>query len=290
MGMTGEELDAQLGGVKLDRAKLLVINAIGCVPPKDVHRNEANMRDAAKACRPWMLSILRKHVDVGRKVPCLAMGKWAGFMVTGHAQAIGDARGFLRKTKRLNPLILTWHPTFALFRNPWVAGDFIVDLDRFARATRGELKRLPRVNIDPTVKELSVLLKHAFITVDIETGAAHPDRPWTGKDPTQNTLKVLGLGVPHKGFAIWWAKARPGVREFVKKLLADRKILKVWQNGEWFDKRVLRRFGFKLRNAKADTRTMRRAMVSTSRLSLAYMGSIYLDVPPWKEKTEDGKE
>lgn len=290
IGMTGTELDEQLEHVKLDRTKLLVINAMGCMPQVGVHRSEETMREAAKACRPWMLSILRKHVPTHHRVPALAMGKWAGFLVTGKAHAIGNRRGFLRKTKRLNPLILTWHPTFALFRNPWVSGDFLVDLDRFARAVRGELKRLPRTNINPSEQDLLPLLHAPFVTVDIETGAAHKDQPWTGKDPTQNTLKVMGLGVPSKGYAIWWDKAKPGVQQLVRKILASKRILKVWQNGEWFDKRVLRRLGFKIRNAMADTRTMRRAISSTSKLSLAYMGSIYLDVPDWKAKVEDGKE
>lgn len=290
IGMTGQELDERLEEVKLDRTKLLVINAMGCMPPAGVFRSEATMRDAAKACRPWMLSILRNNVPTDRSVPALAMGKWAGFLVTGKAKAIGGARGFLRRTKRLNPLILTWHPTFALFRNPWEAGNFLTDLDRFARATRHQLRPLPRVNINPTVEDLKHLLKAPFVTVDIETGAAQKDKPWTGKDPTQNTLKVMGLGVRGAGFAIWWDKAQPGVQRLVRKILASEDILKVWQNGEWFDKRVLHRLGFKLRNCMADTRTMRRAISTTSKLSLSYMGSIYCDLNAWKEKADDGKE
>lgn len=289
VGMTGDELNMVLAENSLARNKLIIVNAMGCMPPSGM-RTEPNMRAAANACKPWMRSILRLRIKKGRTLPTLAMGKWAGFLITGKARAIGDARGFVRRLRgRYTPLILTWHPTFALFRNPWVQADFEADVDRFSRATRGELEPLPRAFIKPTLKQIKALWNEPFITVDIETGARHPTLPWTGKDATQATLKVVGLGTPNKGYAMWWKDTKFVVKREVSRLLWSKRILKVLQNGHWFDRRIMRRFGLKIRRM-IDTRDMRRALSTTSKLSLGYMSSIYLDVPAWKEKIDDGKE
>ncbi len=288
-GRTGEELDALLASNHLPRSKLLLINAMGCMAPPSM-KTEANMRAAAEHCKPWVQSMVKEYVRA--KVPTLAMGKWAGFVATGNAQAVGDKRGFLRwDSKKLRPLILTWHPTFALFFNPWEAANFSADLDRFARATRGKLQKPPKeLNIAPTLAEIKALWKEPFITVDIEAAARHPKQPWTGLDPTQARVKVIGLGTRTHGYSMWWAGAHPKVRAEVKKLLASKRILKVLQNGWWYDIRILKRFDLVLRNVR-DIRDMRRSLVTTSKLSLGYMASLYLDVADWKAKAgEDGKE
>jgi ribonuclease D len=77
------------------------------------------------------------------------------------------------------------------------------------------------------------------------------------------------------------------LHSIVKRILENPEILKILQNGPWFDNRVLTRYGIAVCNFM-DTRDMRRCLVSTSRLSLAYMTSIYTDFPAWKE-TEDDK-
>lgn len=287
VGMTGDELNLVLAENGLPRSDLFIINAMGCQPPLGM-KNEINMRAAAKACRPWMYSIIR--ATIRRPKPTLAMGKWAGFLATGKARAIGDARGFIRRVnKRLTPLILTWHPTYALFRQPWAMADFMTDMDRFARVVRGELEPMPRAVLKPTIKQIAKLASEPFITVDIETGAATRAFPWTGKDPTQATLKVIGLGTANVGYSMWWADQSDEMKVLVRRLLRDPRIVKVMQNGYWFDRRILKRFGFTIRNVR-DTRDIRRALSTTSRLSLGYMASTYLDVPPWKEKADDGKE
>lgn len=289
VGMTGDELNMVLAENNLARSKLIIVNAMGCMPPSG-QRTEPNMRAAANACKPWMRSILRNRIRPGRQLSTLAMGKWAGFLITGKARAIGDARGFVRRLRgRYSPLILTWHPTFALFRNPWVQADFEADVDRFSRATRNELEPLPRAITKPTLRQIHGLWEEPYITVDIETGARSPEESWTGKDATQATLKVVGLGTRNTGYAMWWQSTSIEIKREVKRLLASKRILKVLQNGHWFDRRILKRYGFRIRNM-IDTRDMRRALSTTSRLSLGYMSSIYLDFPAWKEKIDDGKE
>jgi ribonuclease D len=185
---------------------------------------------------------------------------------------------------------MTWHPTFALFYNPYEKGAFMADLDRWARAIKGQLV-IPEVklNIKPTLQDLVALRGEPFITCDIETGGRSPSTPWTGKDPTQAKLKVVGFGTPEGGLAIWWDDATKQMRDETRRLLADPSILKVLQNGPWFDNRVLVRYGMQVNNYM-DTRDMRRAISTTSRLSLGYMGSLYLDIEDWKLKGGDDEK
>jgi hypothetical protein len=146
------------------------------------------------------------------------------------------------------------------------------------------------LNIAPTLRDIKALWREPFITVDIEAAAARPDRPWTGLDPTQAKVKVVGLGTPEVGLSMWWPSTSAAIKREVRKLLRSRRVLKVLQNGWWYDIRILERFNLTLRRV-VDLRDMRRALVTTSRLSLGYMASIYLDVGDWKDKGgEDGKE
>jgi uracil-DNA glycosylase family 4 len=288
VGYTGEAFTEELGKADVDRADLLMTYAIGCTPP-DGLKTTTNMLAAAKACRPWIRSIIKPHIP--KKTPTLTMGKWASFLVGKKALAVTNRRGFINyKHPRYSPWIMTWHPTFAIFHDPFRLGEFRVDVDRWARSMRGELVR-PKVKliIKPTLQDVQALWDEPFITCDIETGAAGRFKPWTGKDPTQATLKVLGLGTSKVGLAIWWEDASWPIKKEVEALLADKSILKVMQNGWWFDMRVLSRYGIKVNNM-ADTRDMRRAISVTSRLSLGYMGSLYLDIEDWKLKGGDDEK
>ncbi len=288
VGYTGEALNEELGNVDVDRRELLVTNAIGCLPP-DGLKTTSNMLQAAKCCRPWMRSIVKPAVPRG--TPTITMGKWSSFLIGKKALAVTNRRGFINyKHPRFSPWIITWHPTFAIFRDPFRLGEFRTDLDRWARSMRRQLV-VPRTEliIKPTLKQIQALRSEPFITCDIETGARSRFAQWTGKDPTQATLKVVGLGTPKRGLAIWWDGARADVKQEVASLLADPRLLKVMQNGWWFDVRVLKRYGLPVNNMR-DTRDMRRAISVTSKLSLGYMGSLYLDIEDWKMKGGDDEK
>lgn len=186
------------------------------------------------------------------------------------------------------PLIVSWHPTYAYFHNPYEWGAFDCDLQRFARLIKGELEAPPRaLIIEPTVDDVKRLVAESeFIAYDIETAPEHPSEPWTGKDPTRARLKSIGLGNDKWALAHWWSGGML-VEEEIKRVLEDSNILKVGQNISWFDDRVLARYGIHPRNTM-DTRDMRRVLCSTSPLSLSYMVSLMADFHAWKD-TDDGK-
>ena len=125
------------------------------------------------------------------------------------------------------------------------------------------------------------------IAVDIETGAAKPDEPWTGKDPTRATLKTIAFGHADGGVSCHWDTCPADVRRYVAEILADPAHTKVFHNGPWFDLRVLRRYGLAVRGWQ-DSRDLRRALSSTSRLSLRYLGSLYCDISNWKDEEDEG--
>ncbi len=179
--------------------------------------------------------------------------------------------------------INTWAPAHAFFSSPYEAANFEVDLQRLGKMVRGTLEPGPsRIITNATHHDLAELVRLGLpLAVDIETSAGPGMGSWTGKDPTRCGLKCIGFGTCQTGISMMWEEMTDTDRLLVAEVLMDPAILKVLQNGPFFDIRVLARFGMKVVNFK-DTRDMRRALVSTSKLSLSYMTSIYTDFPAWK--------
>lgn len=270
-----------------DISKFAVLSAIACEPTS---KSDSKLRQAVKCCAPKFDS---EYAAV-KHLPTLAMGKWAVGAVNRvrhgkfRPQTIKNGRGFLRDH---NTLIHTWPPVYALFQNQWERGNFEVDVHRFVRMTKGILDlREPELKHD-CLETLKALTKEKVVAVDIETRAETPNESWTGKDPTRARLRRIGIGSETLAVSID-ANLFMGPGEFrdtFSKLVGGHSTLKILQNGWWFDVPVLNRYGFEVNNI-ADIRDMRRALYTTSLLSLRYMASIYCDIPNWKpEKDEDGK-
>lgn len=177
--------------------------------------------------------------------------------------------------------LATYTPGFAIYGQPYEAGTLAVDVQHFGLMLRGQTPKPMTKVIVTKVSDLEFLTGEEWFTCDIETGAVHPDQPWTGKDPTQARLKMVGFGTESVGATIIWSTASDAVKARVKWLLETRTKLKSFHNGHWFDIRVLRRYGMKVRRV-IDTRDMRRAQSSTSRLSLGFLSSIYDFTNNWK--------
>ena len=187
-------------------------------------------------------------------------------------------------------LLTTWPPTFAFFRNPWVWGEFRDDLRRFKRMMDGKLDPLPRAMI-PSVAAVKALAAGPFVTVDIETAQAKPGPRyrWTSKNPLLAKLKLLGLGNTEWGISIIPSIHVDAYRLACKLILANPKVVKVWQNGDWYDLRCLAEHGVVIRGRNEDTRDARRALVATSDLDLGSLATYYTDPDPWKKKEEASK-
>lgn len=284
VGTTGRELDRQLSRAGIPRHKVHVLNATACRPPAG--KTDQMLGRATKCCQPLFRQLLATAKG-DTNSPTLAMGKWAAWAVTNKAQATETARGFLRDDN----VLITYHPTYAFFRNPWVKGDFEIDLVRFKRLIDGKLQPPPIVVTEPTIADLhtlidSIRLNGYKVAVDIETGPEEGDSEgFTGKDPTRATLKTIALGTDTYACAFTWPITN-GIWSIVNGILIDPAVTKILHNGEWFDKRVLLRYGIELVNT-IDTREIRRALVATSGLSLRYLAQTYVDFPAWKELEDE---
>lgn len=279
-GRTGKWLDTQLVAAKLDRGDLTIINAIGCQPGKGL-KTDTNMGKAASACWP----MFEHQYAPYRKHHVLAMGKWASYAANGQSPVtIETGRGFIRPRRQPGAsLIVTWHPTYAAFYNPWKAGEFINDLQRFQRLLNNQLELAPKTRIRASVSDVERLARQSggWLACDIETRAPPGEPPHLGKDPTRADLRTIALGTPDLGISYWWGSDQQ-VQAAIVKVLHNEKIMKVFHNGHFFDLRVLERYG--VRPAPViDTRDMRRAVSATSRLSLRFLASVYSDFAPWKE-------
>jgi hypothetical protein len=159
-------------------------------------------------------------------------------------------------------LISTLHPTYAFFHNPWELGNFMVDLDRFARMIRGELEPGPKkINIHPNARDVAKFHKWALahpdegIALDIETAPERAGKEWgyTGKDPTRCKLKVIGIGNCEVALSYKWRNNGSRIERAFRALLEDDRVLKILHNGDWFDLRVLDRYALPVRST-FDTR------------------------------------
>lgn len=186
--------------------------------------------------------------------------------------------------------IVTWSPAQAFFGMPYEAANFIIDVQRFARAMSGSLEPSPQVIVRASVDDLRALARLGEpIAVDIETAPRDDMGSWTGKDPTLAKLRTLGFGTCMRGLSFVWTDADDETRAEAARIIESPALLKVVHNGIYFDNRVLARYGMRMTNFH-DTRDMRRALVSTSRLSLAHLTSIYTDAPAWKVADDPNSE
>lgn len=187
------------------------------------------------------------------------------------------------------PKIEALHPGTAFFGLPYENGTFRADVARWGRMIRGELgPDLLNAKANGTAEDFKRIVAESggTVAVDIETGPSRSDEPWTGKDPTRALLRTIAIGNKNGGVSCHWDSADSATRAAVAGILRDDATIKVFHNGPWFDLRVLARYGLPVARWE-DSRDLRRALSSTSRLSLRYLGSLYCDIRNWKDEEED---
>lgn len=282
-GQTGKQLEQEQDQVGLSTHTAITLNVIACMPPQQ-GKTEALMGKALKCCRSAFEAQIARYGNL----PALVMGKWAarGYAAWANTKlpkgGINKGRGFIRD----NPLtgakwIWTWHPTYALFREPYAWGAFSVDLARFKRLLTGTLRPGPsRLITTPTVEDIYAVVAEGRVAVDVETAPRTPDQQWTGKDPLRARLRTIGLGNAEWGLSFAYEHRNAHLIAAAKEVMATNTV--VTQNGPWFDRPVLTRHGFEM-PVLMDTLHMRKALVTVSPASLAYLASIYDDAIPWKE-------
>ncbi len=120
VGAAGKYLDLLLATVGLGRKESVYIaNVLKCRPPG----NRDPRPEEIEACSPF----LRKQIDLVRPEVLLAVGSFAGKLLTGQDKAsLGRLRGEVHSYHGV-PLVVTYHPA-ALLRNPNWTRAFWTDL------------------------------------------------------------------------------------------------------------------------------------------------------------------
>jgi uracil-DNA glycosylase family 4 len=294
VGSTGKQLDQELADAGLQRGRLFLVNATCCQPPPG--RTAAQLEKAVKCCRPALAAQIKAQPQ---SLPIFAMGSAAlkGISLKEDT-SLDDVRGFINHAfptawVTTHPVIVSWHPTYAFFYNPYEWGAFSVDLHRFGRLIRGELRDPPKIVTQEkdgdagVLKALRYLAGLPFVAIDIETKPAPDEEPGLGKPgysakfPTRAVFNLLGIGGEELAVSFKWALASKPVKDLALSIIEQPKRKRVYQNGYWYDRTVLVRHKVKA-EVDDDTRDARRALSSTSPLDLGYMGSIYDDVHQWK--------
>lgn len=273
-GSVGQELDTSLCKAGLNRRQLVVAAPIACRPTTF---NPKDMDAARKCCAPAFRDVTAPY----NHLPKFLAGKQSAVSYMKLPKGgVDNARGFIREEIKA---IVSWEPKFAYFIAPkhWAAFD--VDLQRFGRLVRGHLGAAAKIRTGVSADCIKAFgAANHVLAFDIETAPADPARPWTGKSPVEARLKSIGFGTETEGIAVMWEAVGQDVEVAIRDVLANPAVLKVGWNSTFFDIPVLQRYGLEVVN-HVDARDLRRALSATSRLSLRYAASLYVDGPPWKE-------
>ena len=278
----GREWDKTLMQAGLTREQLLIVPVTACKRPHAT--KEAQVSKAIKACAPMRAAA----VALTPAAPHIVLGKYAWEGLTGSNKGSDAQRGFVKDNRTV-----TFRPEMAYFWAPHEWASFDIDVRRFGRMIRGELEPAPKITLVSASGQIAGIYlrakKEGWVAFDIETMPANYEEPWTGKDPTRAQLRTLSFGWGDEGFSFFWKDTATHGQEMVRDLLIDPKVVKVGINIIWFDLRVLARYGLKV-TPFDDCRDKRRAISSTSRLSLAYLATQYTDAIPWKEMKDEESE
>lgn len=112
VGAAGRLLDLMLASVDLSRERnVYICNTLKCRPPG----NRNPKQDELDACAPW----LHRQIELVEPRVILAVGTFAGQLLTGHGdRTLGALRGEVHSYRGV-PLVVTYHPAALLRNGSW---------------------------------------------------------------------------------------------------------------------------------------------------------------------------
>jgi uracil-DNA glycosylase len=108
VGPAGKLLDLMLLSIGFDRDAVYICNVLKCRPPG----NRDPRPDEVASCAPYLQAQLDR---IGPRA-ILAVGRFAGQMLTGREASMGGLRGEVREHRGV-PVVATYHPAY-LLRSP----------------------------------------------------------------------------------------------------------------------------------------------------------------------------
>lgn len=183
----------------------------------------------------------------------------------------------------------TYHPA-AVFRQYELRPTVIMDLMKAAREREfPEIRRPEReIWIDPTLGDLYEFKARYIdgcdiLSTDIETAGTRVT--CIGFAPNQRIALVVPFDDPRRpGRSYWSTKVTElAAVNFVREILEDTRIRKLFQNGLYDIAFLWRSYGIKVFGASEDTMLLHHALQPESLKGLGFLGSIYTDEGNWKQ-------
>lgn len=203
----------------------------------------------------------------------------------------------LRGTTRLSThtatgfkVLSTYHPA-AVLRQWELRPTTVIDLSKAKRESAfPEIRRPEReIWIDPTLEDLEIfyaahIVGCKILGVDVETSGSQITR--VGFAPSKGIAIVIPFHDQRRKGRSYWASADDESKawSFVRRVLGDRSIRKVFQNGLYDIAFFWRSIGIPTLGATDDTMLLHHALQPESLKGLGFLGSIYTDETSWKSE------
>lgn len=307
VGYSGQELTRMLDDAGIHRADCFLTNVFNLHPPGN--QVEWFCGTKAEGISGYPALIKSKFVrteyigelerlgaelaDINPNI-IVALGNTASWALLGRT-AISKYRGTTElstHTATGYKVLPTYHPA-AVCRQWELRPTTVMDLIKAARESAFPEIRRPavRVHIPETIPDLEDFYALHIrgcqsLAVDIETSGQQIT--CIGFAPTREHALVIPIfDGGRKGRSYWPnAVSERQAWSFIRELLMDRTISKVFQNGAYDIAFLWRSYGIKTFGAEHDTMLLHHALQPESLKGLGYLGSIYTDFGSWKNMRE----
>lgn len=239
--------------------------------------------------RPHLERLADELITVDPNI-VVALGGSAMWALTGNS-AITKLRGTTRVSTMLATgykLLPTYHPA-AVLRQHELRSVTVADLIKAGReSTFPEIRRPRReIWIEPTLEDIETFCDNYItncdlLSVDIETAGTQITE--IGFAPSTTLAIVIPFFDRRKKNRSYWptTEAEQAVWRIVRRVLEDRTIRKLFQNGLYDIAFLLRAAGIAVRGASEDTMLLHHALQPEMLKGLGFLGSLYCDEGAWK--------
>lgn len=250
-----------------------------------------------KSFRPE-LERLAEELDQWNPNLVVALGNTALWALQG-VTAISKNRGTtMTSTHTISDfkVLPTYHPA-AIFQQWSLRPIVVIDLMKAAREMEfPEIRRPAReIWIEPTLEDLEEFYERYIIgcrilSTDIETSGKMIT--CIGFAPNKNIALVVPYFDPRKKGRSYWPNIESEVKakKFVKRILEDASIKKLFQNGIWDAAFLLRADGMVVKGMAEDCMLAHHSLQPESLKGLGFLGSVYTDFGSWKHMRTEGIE
>lgn len=234
---------------------------------------------------------LAKEIEDVKPNLVICLGNTALWALTGRT-GISELRGSTRASTHLVSgvkLLPTYHPA-AVGRQRELWRIVVADLIKAKREAKFPEVRRPHreIWIEPTLEDLEEFYERNIrpagrVSIDIETSGRLIT--CVGLSPRADLALVVPFFDPRRKDRSYWPHAGDEERawNFLFKVLRDKDIKKVLQNGAYDVAFLARSFGVGTYGMEHDTMLLHHALYPEMLKGLGFLGSLYTDEGSWKE-------